>query len=165
MARYPLGQPLRLSTTTSQLNLDGSYTLINSTTLTLVVAKPDATQQTYSSPTNDGAGPVAQRPGTRQIRPPGHRRTGPPQAPRQGAAPRLPVLDRERAAAAVYHRRPHGRHSAAGVPGCGDGGQRGAERWHSAAGRHHSNRRMTEEARWRGTRWGSRCACPRPPAS
>ena len=37
MARYPLGQPLRLSTTTSQLNLDGSYTLINSTTLTLVV--------------------------------------------------------------------------------------------------------------------------------
>jgi len=56
VARYPLGQPLRLSTTTSQLNLDGSYTLINSTTLTLVVAKPDATQQTYSSPTNDGAG-------------------------------------------------------------------------------------------------------------
>jgi len=56
VARYPLGQPLRLSTTTSQLNLDGSYTLINSTTLTLVVAKPDATQQTYSSPTNDGTG-------------------------------------------------------------------------------------------------------------
>ena len=56
MARYPLGQPLRLSTTTKQINIDGSYSLANATTLALLVSKPDATQQTYSSPANDGTG-------------------------------------------------------------------------------------------------------------
>ena len=56
MPRYSLGQPVRLSTTTKQLNLDGTYTLANATTLTLTVLKPDATQQSYASPTNDGAG-------------------------------------------------------------------------------------------------------------
>jgi hypothetical protein len=56
VARYPLGQPLRLSTTTSTLNVNGTYTLANATTLTLLVSKPDATQQTYASPANDGTG-------------------------------------------------------------------------------------------------------------
>jgi hypothetical protein len=56
VARYPLGQPLRLSTTTKQINIDGSYSLANATTLALLVSKPDATQQTYSSPANDGTG-------------------------------------------------------------------------------------------------------------
>jgi hypothetical protein len=56
VSRYPLNQPLRLSTTTSVLNLNGTFTLADATTLTLVVQKPDATQQTYSSPTHDGTG-------------------------------------------------------------------------------------------------------------
>ena len=56
MSRYPLNQPLRLSTTTKVLNLDGTFSLANATALTLLVAKPDATQQTYSSPANDGTG-------------------------------------------------------------------------------------------------------------
>jgi len=56
VARYPLNQPLRLSTTTSVLNINGTYTLANATTLSLTVTKPDATTQTYSSPTNDGTG-------------------------------------------------------------------------------------------------------------
>jgi len=38
------------------LNLDGTFSLANATALTLLVAKPDATQQTYSSPANDGTG-------------------------------------------------------------------------------------------------------------
>jgi len=56
VARYPLNQPLRLSTTTRSLQLDGTYLLANATTLSLTVTKPDATTQTYSSPTNDGTG-------------------------------------------------------------------------------------------------------------
>jgi hypothetical protein len=56
VARYPLNQPLRLSTTTSTLNLNGTYTLTNATTLSLTVTKPDTTTQTYASPTNDGTG-------------------------------------------------------------------------------------------------------------
>lgn len=56
MARYPLSQPVRLSTTTKQLNLDGTYTLANATALTLTILKPDGTQKSYSSPTNDGTG-------------------------------------------------------------------------------------------------------------
>jgi hypothetical protein len=56
VSRYPLNQPLRLSTTTKVLNLDGTFSLANATALTLLVAKPDATQQTYSSPANDGTG-------------------------------------------------------------------------------------------------------------
>src|SRR5215831_10567020 len=56
MARYPLNQPVRLSATTSVLNLNGTYTLTNAGTLSLTVTKPDATTQTYASPTNDGTG-------------------------------------------------------------------------------------------------------------
>ncbi len=61
MSRYPLGQPVRQSTTVRQLNVDGTTTLVNATTLTLVVkiAQADGTlltTGTYASPTNDGAG-------------------------------------------------------------------------------------------------------------
>ena len=56
MARYPLNQPVRLSTTTKQLNLDGTYSLANATTLTLTILKPDGSQKSYSSPVNDGTG-------------------------------------------------------------------------------------------------------------
>jgi hypothetical protein len=61
VARYPLGQPVRQSTTVRQLNVDGTTTLVNATGLTLVVkiAQADGTQLvtgTYSSPTNDGTG-------------------------------------------------------------------------------------------------------------
>jgi hypothetical protein len=56
VSRYPLGAPIRQSTTTRQLNIDGTYSLVNATTLTLTVQKPDATQQVYSSPVNDGTG-------------------------------------------------------------------------------------------------------------
>jgi hypothetical protein len=61
MARYPLGQPVRQSTTVRQLNVDGTTTLVNATTLTLVVklAQADGTQLTtgtYASPANDGTG-------------------------------------------------------------------------------------------------------------
>ncbi len=56
MARYWLGAPVRESTTVKQLNIDGTYSLVNATTLTLTVIKPDGTQQAYSSPVNDGTG-------------------------------------------------------------------------------------------------------------
>jgi hypothetical protein len=61
VARYPLGAPVRLSTTVRQLNVDGTTTLVNATTLTLVVkiAQADGTlltTGTYSSPANDGTG-------------------------------------------------------------------------------------------------------------
>jgi hypothetical protein len=61
VARYPLGQPVRQSTTVRQLNVDGTTTLVNATTLTLVVkiSAADGTQTitgTYASPTNDGTG-------------------------------------------------------------------------------------------------------------
>ena len=56
MARYWLGAPVRESTTVKQLNIDGTYSLVNATTLTLTVIKPDGTQQVYSSPVNDGTG-------------------------------------------------------------------------------------------------------------
>ena len=57
MARYPLGQPVRVSTTVR----DVTGTLVNATTLTLVVkiAQADGTQLTtgtYPSPANDGTG-------------------------------------------------------------------------------------------------------------
>jgi hypothetical protein len=39
-----------------QLNIDGTYSPANATVLTLTVQKPDATQQVYSSPSNDGTG-------------------------------------------------------------------------------------------------------------
>jgi hypothetical protein len=56
MARFPLGQPVRQSTTVRQLNIDGTTTLVNATTLTLAVTKPDASVQSYAAPTNDGPG-------------------------------------------------------------------------------------------------------------
>jgi uncharacterized protein YfaS (alpha-2-macroglobulin family) len=54
--RYSTKQPIRQSTTVRQLNIDGTTTLVNATALTLTVAKPDGTTQTYSNPTNDGPG-------------------------------------------------------------------------------------------------------------
>ena len=56
MSRFPLGAPIRQSTTVRQLNVDGTTTLVNATTLTLTVQKPDATQQVYSTPSNDDIG-------------------------------------------------------------------------------------------------------------
>ncbi len=61
MARYPLGAPVRVSTTVRQLNVDGTTTLVNATTLTLVVklANADGTSTvtgTYTSPVNDSTG-------------------------------------------------------------------------------------------------------------
>jgi hypothetical protein len=61
MARFPLGQPVRQSTTVRQLNVDGTTTLVNPATLTLLVklAQADGTQATtgtYASPANDGTG-------------------------------------------------------------------------------------------------------------
>ena len=50
--RYPAGQPIRVSTTVR--GLDG--TLATPTALTLTVQKPDATQQSYSSPVQDSTG-------------------------------------------------------------------------------------------------------------
>lgn len=56
MARYPLNQPVRVSTTVRQLNTDGTTSLVNATTLTLTVQWPDLTQHAYNSPTNDSTG-------------------------------------------------------------------------------------------------------------
>lgn len=50
--RYPTGQPVRLSTSVRDL----SGTLVNAGALSLVLLRPDNTQQIYSSPTNDGTG-------------------------------------------------------------------------------------------------------------
>lgn len=52
MARYALGQPIRLSTTVR----DVTGAPVAAGTLTLTVQKPDLTQQVYASPTNDGVG-------------------------------------------------------------------------------------------------------------
>jgi hypothetical protein len=52
MPRYPQGQPITLSTTVK--NAAGQ--LGNATAIALTVQKPDASTQTYSSPTNDGTG-------------------------------------------------------------------------------------------------------------
>ena len=61
MARYPLGAPIRVPTTVKQQNVDGTFTLVTPTTLTLVVkiTNADGTTTitgTYASPTNDGVG-------------------------------------------------------------------------------------------------------------
>ena len=61
MSRYPLGAPIRLSTTVRQLNVDGTTTLVTPTTLTMLVklAQADGTQLTtgtYASPANDSTG-------------------------------------------------------------------------------------------------------------
>jgi hypothetical protein len=61
VARYPIGQPVRQSTTVRQLNVDGTTTLVNATTLTLLVKLAQAdgtwlTTGTYASPANDSTG-------------------------------------------------------------------------------------------------------------
>lgn len=61
MARYPLGAPVRISTTVRQLNADGTTSLCTPATLTLLVkvAQADGTQAvtgTYASPTLDSTG-------------------------------------------------------------------------------------------------------------
>jgi hypothetical protein len=61
LSRFPLGQPVRQSTTVRQLNVDGTTTLVNATTLTLLVkmTNVDGTTTvigTYASPTNDSTG-------------------------------------------------------------------------------------------------------------
>lgn len=50
--RYPLGQPIRLSTSVRDL----SGALVAAGALTLTVQRPDGTQQAYPAPTNDGTG-------------------------------------------------------------------------------------------------------------
>lgn len=52
MSRYANGQPVRLSTTVRDLNGN----LVDAGTLTLTVAKPDASQQVYSTPSHDSTG-------------------------------------------------------------------------------------------------------------
>ena len=61
MARYPQGAPVRLSTTVRQLNVDGTTSLVNAGTITLLVKTAAAdgtwtTTGTYASPANDGIG-------------------------------------------------------------------------------------------------------------
>jgi len=52
VARYPLGQPVRVSTTVRDLN----GALADPSAITLTLAKPDGTQQVYSSPAHDSTG-------------------------------------------------------------------------------------------------------------
>jgi len=52
VARYPNGQPVRVSTTVRDL----SGALVNATAITLTVHKPDGTAQSYPTPANDGTG-------------------------------------------------------------------------------------------------------------
>ena len=52
MARYPLGQPVRVSATIRDL----SGVLADPSTLTLTLARPDGTQQAYPAPAHDSTG-------------------------------------------------------------------------------------------------------------
>lgn len=52
MARYPTGQPVRLSATVR----DTTGTLVNAGTLVLTVQAPDSTTISYNAPTNDSTG-------------------------------------------------------------------------------------------------------------
>ena len=52
MPRYSTGQPIRLSTTVTDL----SGTLVDPGALTLTISRPDTTQQSYTSPTKDSTG-------------------------------------------------------------------------------------------------------------
>jgi len=61
MARYPLGQPVTVPITVKQRNTDGTYSLVDATTVTTVVKITNAdstttTTGTYASPTHDGLG-------------------------------------------------------------------------------------------------------------
>jgi hypothetical protein len=61
MSRTPNGQPIRLTATASTL----AGVLVDDATLALTVQKPDATTQTYSTPTHDSTGTYHQDiPGT-----------------------------------------------------------------------------------------------------
>lgn len=52
MARYPIGQPVRLSTTVKDL----TGTLVDAGAITLTLTKPDATTQAYAFPVHDSLG-------------------------------------------------------------------------------------------------------------
>lgn len=57
MARYPSGQPVTIPVTVKQRNTDGSYSLVDPTTLVLTVKRSsDGTTTTYPSLTHDGTG-------------------------------------------------------------------------------------------------------------
>jgi hypothetical protein len=61
LSRFPLGAPVRQSTTVRQLNVDGTTTLVTPTTLTLLVKLAQAdgtwlTTGTYASPAQDSTG-------------------------------------------------------------------------------------------------------------
>jgi len=61
MARYPLGQPVTIPITVQQRNVDGTFTLVDATTVTTVVklAAADGTSTTtgtYTPPTHDSTG-------------------------------------------------------------------------------------------------------------
>lgn len=68
MARYPIGQPIRLSTTVK----DVSGALVNAGTLTLTVQRPDASTQPYASPSTTGTGLFFQDVPTADISQSGH---------------------------------------------------------------------------------------------
>lgn len=68
MPRYPQGQPITLSTTVK--NAAGA--LVNASALALTISKPDATTQSYASPTNDGTGLYHQDVPTADINQLGH---------------------------------------------------------------------------------------------
>lgn len=61
MSRYPLGQPVTIPVTVQQRNTDGTYSLVDPATLTILVkiAQADgtsATTGTYASPAHDSTG-------------------------------------------------------------------------------------------------------------
>ena len=68
MARYPVGQPVRLSATVK----DVTGALVNAGALTLTVQKPDASTQAYASPTNDSTGTYHQDVPTADLTSVGH---------------------------------------------------------------------------------------------
>jgi len=55
VARYPLGQPVRLNTTVLNSTVDPAVP-IDAGSLTLAVRKPDLSQQVYNTPAHDGVG-------------------------------------------------------------------------------------------------------------
>jgi hypothetical protein len=61
LSRYPLGQPVTIPITVKQRNTDGTYSLVDATTVTTVIklAQADGTTTTtgtYTSPAHDGLG-------------------------------------------------------------------------------------------------------------
>ena len=77
MARYPIGQPVRIPVTVQQLNTDGTYSLVDAGSLTIVVklAQADGTQATtgtYASPVHDSTGKYHQDVPSSDLATPGH---------------------------------------------------------------------------------------------